>query len=101
MLCLCSKIYCCYKSKSQKYKFISKGLNKRALEDSGDGPMAKYRRILHEAVNLRSTNTGFKMINHAVATSEQTKKGLSYFYPKREVECDGVHNKPLSLKGIM
>ena len=37
MYCLCSKTYCCYDSKSQKYKFISKGLNKRALEDSGDG----------------------------------------------------------------
>ena len=37
MLCLCSKTYCCYDSKSQKYKFSSKGLNKRALEDSGDG----------------------------------------------------------------
>ena len=36
MLCLCSKTYCCYDSKSQNYKFSSKGLNKRALEDSRD-----------------------------------------------------------------
>ena len=97
MLCLCSKTYCCYDSKSQKYKFSSKGLNKRALEDSGDGPMAKYRQVLDEAVNLKSTNRRFKTINHAVATYEQTKKGLSYFYPKREVECDGIHTKPLNL----
>ena len=48
MLCLCSKAYFCYDSKCQKYKFISKGLSKRALEDSGDGPMAKYRRVLHQ-----------------------------------------------------
>ena len=41
-LCLCSKIYFCCDGKSQKYKFSSKGLNKRALEDSGDGPIAKY-----------------------------------------------------------
>ena len=97
MLCLCSKFYCCYDSKSQKYKFSSKGLNKRALEDSVDGPMAKYRQVLDELVNLKSTNRGFKTINHAVATYEQTKKGLSYFYPKREVECDGIHTKPLNL----
>ena len=97
MLCLCSKTYCCYDSKCQKYTFISKILNKRALEDSGDGPMAKYRRVLHEAVKLKSTNRGFKTINHAVTPYEQTKKGLSYFYSKREVECDGVHAKPLSL----
>ena len=97
MVCLCSKTYCCYDSKSQKYKFSSKSLNKRALEDSGDGPMAKYRQVLEEAVNLKSTNRGFKTINHAVATYEQTKKGLSCFYPKREVECDGIHTKPLNL----
>ena len=23
------------------------------------------------------------------------KKGMSYFYPKREVECDGIYIKPL------
>ena len=96
-LCLCSKTYCCYDIKSQKYTFCRKGLNKRTLEDSGDGPMAKYRQVLHEAVNLKSTNKEFKMINHAVATYEPTKKGLSYFNPKWEVECDGVHTKPLNL----
>ena len=97
ILCLCSKTYCCYDSKSPKYKFSSKGLNKRALEDSGHGSMAKYRQVLDEAVNLKSTNRGFKTINHAVATYEQTEKGLSYFYPKWEVECDGIHTKPLNL----
>ena len=31
MLCLCSKSYCCYDRKSNKYKFSSKGLNRRIL----------------------------------------------------------------------
>ena len=79
MLCLCSKTYCCYISKSQKYKFRSKGLNKRALEDSGDGPMAKYRQVLDEAVNSKSTYRGFKTVNHTVATYEQTKKRTELF----------------------
>ena len=48
-------------------------------------------------MNLKSTDCGFKMINHAVANYEQTKKGLSSFYPKREVECDGIDTKPLNL----
>ena len=43
MLCLCSKTYCCYDSKSDIFKFSSKGLNKRTLDDTGDGPMSKYR----------------------------------------------------------
>ena len=31
---LCSKTFCCCDSKKQKYTFSSKGLSKRALEDS-------------------------------------------------------------------
>ena len=42
-LFLCSKFCCCYDGKPQKNKFSSKGLNKRTLDVSGDGPMAKYR----------------------------------------------------------
>ena len=73
MLSLCSKTYCFYDNKSDKFKFSSKGLNKRVLEDSGDGPMSKYLRVLDEAINLTSTNRGCRTINHMVATFEQTK----------------------------
>ena len=52
-LCLCSKTYCCFDKQANKYKFISKGLKKRTLEDCGDGgPMSKYRKVLEEAVKL-------------------------------------------------
>ena len=44
--------------------------------------MAKYRKVLEEAVNVTSTNRGFRTIQHSVATYEQTKKGLSYFIQK-------------------
>ena len=37
MLCLCSKTYCCYDKRTNKHKFSSKGLNKRTLEECGDG----------------------------------------------------------------
>ena len=33
-----------------------------------------------------------------VGTYEQTKKGLSYFYPKRQVQDDGIHTKTIELK---
>ena len=97
MLCLCSKTYCCKDSNSNKYKFSSKDLNKRTLEDCGDGPMAKYRKVLDEFINVTSTNRGFRTVHHSVSTYEQTKKGLSYFYPKRIVDADGIHTRPLSL----
>ena len=82
MLCLWSKTYCCYDRKSNKYKFSSKGLNKRTLEDCGDGPMTKYPKVLEEAVNVTSTNRGFRTIKHSFANYEQTKKGIVLFLPK-------------------
>ena len=85
-LCLCSRTYCCYDVTSNKLKFSSKGLNKRVLEHSGDGPLEKYRRVLNEKVNVISNNRGFRTNNHSVATYEQVKKSLSYFHPKRIVE---------------
>ena len=98
MLCLCSKTYCYYKH-TNKYKFSSKGLNKRTLEDCGDGgPMSKYRKVFEESVDVTSTKRGFQTIQHSVATYEQTKKGIPYFYPKRIVEEDGIHTKPLHLE---
>ena len=54
MICLCSKTYCCYEVSSNKLKFNSKGLDKRVLEQSGDGPLEKYRRVLNEKVNVTS-----------------------------------------------
>ena len=97
LLCLCSKTYCCYDSNSNKYKFSSKSLNKRMLEDCGDGPMAKYRKVLDEFINVTSTNRGFRTVHHSVGTYEQPKKGLSYIYPKRNVDFGGIHTRPLNL----
>ena len=97
MLCICSETYCCCDSNSNKYKFNSKGLNKRTLEDCGDGPMANYREVLDELINVTSTCRGFRTVHHSVATYEQTKERLSYFYPKRIGDADGIHTRPLNL----
>ena len=59
--------------------------------------MSKYCKVLQEAVNVTSTNRGFRTMQHSNATYEQTKKGLSYFYTKRTVEEDGIQTKPLHL----
>ena len=97
IMCLCSKTYCCYGSNSSKYKLSSKRLKKRTLEDCGDGPMAKYRKVSDEFINVTSTNGSFRTVHHRVATYEQTKKGLSYFFPMRNVDVDGIHTRPLIL----
>ena len=96
-LCLCSKTYCCCDVTAIKLKISSEGLDKRVMEQSGDGPLENYRRVLQEKVNVTSNNRGFRTNNHSVATFEQVKKRLSYFYPKRTVVSDGIHTQPLSL----
>ena len=58
--------------------------------------MSKYWKVLEEALNVTSTNRGIRTLKLSVATYEQTKTGLSYFYPKRLAE-DGIHTKPLDL----
>ena len=79
MICVCSKTYRCFDLQSIKLTFSSKGLYKRTLEDSGDGPMSKYRKILKEVLNVTPTKGGFPTKQHAVATYERKKKGLSFF----------------------
>ena len=59
--------------------------------------MAKYRKVLDEIINVTSTNRGFRTVHHSVATYKQTEKGLSCFYPKRFVDVDGIHTRPLNL----
>ena len=88
------------KSPLTNLNFSSKGLNKRVLEQSGDGLLERYRRVLNEKVNVTSNNRGFRTNNHSVATYEQDKKALSYFYPKQIVMSDGIHTQPLNLKDI-
>ena len=65
-------------------KFSSKNPNKRVLEQSGDGPLEKYRKVLvpEEAVKVKSTHRGYWAMIHALATHEQTKQGILFFFPK-------------------
>ena len=81
MLCFCSKTYCWYNRKSIKYKFRSKGPNKRTLEDCEDGPTSKYRKMLGEAVMVTSTNRGFRTMKWR-CNLRPDKKGVVLFLPK-------------------
>ena len=98
MFCLCSKTYCCYDKRTNKYKFSSKVLNRRTLEVCGNGgPMSKIRKVLAVGVNVISIDRGFRTVQHRVARYEQTEKGRSYLYPKKLVEEDGIQRKPVYL----
>ena len=73
MLCLCSKTYCCYDRKSNKYKFSCKGLNKRTLEDCGDGPMSKYRKVLEKQSTLLQPIEDFEQGKIALQPTNRQK----------------------------
>ena len=97
MLCLCSKTSCCYDNISNRNIFSSKGLNKRTLEDCGDGPKSKFRIVLDDFNNVTSTDTVYRTVHHSVATYAQTIKRLFNFYPKRIVDFNGIHTRPSNL----
>ena len=74
MLCLCSKTYCCYDRNSNKYKFSSKGFNKKTLDDCGDGPISKCCNVLEEAVNLLQPTEDFEQWNVALQPTNRQKR---------------------------
>ena len=76
MLCRCSNTYCCYDATSKKLKFSSEGLIKRMVEQSGDGLLGKYRKVLEETVNITLPRRSFRTKDHTVAKYEQIKRGL-------------------------
>ena len=98
MICLCSKTYCCYDSQSNNIKFSSKGLDERTLEDIGCGPMSKNRKVLEKVIKVTSTERGFRRKQHAVSTYDQTRRGFSYFYPRRNVQQDGRYTCPHNIE---
>ena len=69
----------------------------RRSTKAGAEHLEKYRCVLDEKTNAQSTNRGFRTIQDSVCTYKQTKRGFSYFHPKRIVPNDGIHTKPLLL----
>ena len=81
---------------SKLVKLSLKDINQTALLNNS--PMQKYRSVLVEQAEIKTTNRGFRVQNFAkVVTYELKKKALSFFYPKREVLADGIHTLPLNI----
>ena len=49
-------------------KSAAKAEFERTLEDCGDGPMEKYRKVLNEFISVTSTNRSFRNVHHSAAT---------------------------------
>ena len=73
MLCMCIKSYCCYYVTSNYLMFSSKCLNKSLLEQSSNGLLDKYRRVLNQEVNVTSNKRRFQTNNHSVDSGSQNR----------------------------
>ena len=68
------------------FKFTQQlGLNKSVLEENGDGPPERYRRVLNEKVNVTSNKRGFRTNNHSVTNSEQVTLTMNTLNYERRV----------------
>ena len=89
---LCSKTYYCF-GRSHGHKVSCKGLQKarNALTAT------HFLDVLRTQRSHKGTNRGFRMKDGVMTTYEQDRTALTYFYPKRKVQEDGVTTLPLDI----
>ena len=102
IVALCSKTYATEDAQNNKVKFSSKGLSKKAVQDSVEkegvtSVVDLYKKVLNSESNLGGNNMGFKIVNNTMVTYDQFRAGISYFYIKRKVLDDGVSTLPLDV----
>ena len=81
---LCSKLY--FVEGDTKNKFSCKGIQKSQNIINKD----RFHNVKDTC-----TNKGFRVIDNSMITYIQQKKGLSYYYDKRQVLEDGITTVPL------
>lgn len=87
---LCSKTYL-VAGDDNSVKFSCKGINKRSI----NSPLHSFASVLQ---TRKSWSRGFRAKDNTVFTYEQRRRGLTYFYCKRQVQNDGIHTKPLQIE---
>ena len=87
---LCSKTYFGF---GVKDKQVSKGVNIKQNQFN----KTTYLNVLKSQKSATGMNISFRVKDNSVYTYQQTKRALSYFYPKRKVLADGISTAPLEL----
>jgi hypothetical protein len=87
---LCSKTYYCFGSTD---KYSSKGLSKKQNDFNKDS----YLQVLNTQKSGHGCNRGFRVLDNTMYTYSQIRDGLTYFYPKRQVQPDGISTLPLEI----
>ncbi|XP_066264599.1 uncharacterized protein [Branchiostoma lanceolatum] len=91
---LCSKTYYCFGGDDKSNdKFSCKGVSKK----DNNITLQKYLRVLETQKSGQGVNRGFRVKDNQMLTYTQTRDAFSYFYPKRQVQDDGVTTLPLDI----
>ena len=93
MISLSSKTYLLVTTQKEEYKICSKGINPKAIEN----PLFVYQEVLKTQNPQSATNKGLRPKNNTIYTYEQDRAGLTYLYPKRVVDADGINTTPLDI----
>ena len=88
MIALNSKTYYAW---GQKDKVSTKGLSKTINNMGGED----FERVLATKNKGGGVNRGFVVKNNSLILYEQQRDALNYFYPKRQVQEDGISTMPL------
>lgn len=89
MIALNSKTYVGWGDTGQKLS--TKGINRTTNTFSKE----QFDHVLSSRTSEYGINHGFRLNGSGLAQYEQEKKGLTFLYPKRIVNCDGVSTSPL------
>ncbi|XP_066265252.1 uncharacterized protein [Branchiostoma lanceolatum] len=94
IVALCSKTYYCFGGEDiSNDKFSCKGVSKK----DNNITLQKYLRVLETQKSGQGVNRGFRVRDNQMLTYTQTRDAFSYFYPKRQVQDDGVTTLPLDI----
>ena len=92
MIALSSKTYYCWGSEDKiSCKGTQKNNNKHSLNKES------YKKCLYDGTTINCKNKGFRFVDKAIKTYEQSKTGITPIYVKGIVMTDGVHVRPLDL----
>ena len=90
---LCSKTYHASASDNTS-KYSCKGIQKDKIREN---VRDRYMRVLTTGKAEGGRNVGFQLHNKSIWTYAQSRKGLSFYYCKRQVMADGVSTRPLQI----
>ena len=96
IISLCPKLYYVEgaDNEDKKYKYSLKGIQK----DNNNINKERFEKVLTDQTYKNvCTNKRFRVIDNYMITYTQQKKGLTYYYEKRQVLSDGCSTAPLPI----